>query len=224
LREADEGYLCHCISRQIWQDRAPAPFVLRERGRTIELWGYSLAAADVLTEHAQVHGDPELVSTIAAADSIASKPMPRFPAGRRVGFRVRACPIVRLAAARHGHTKGAEVDAFLARCFGANGMAVSREQVYVDWLTAQINRDSTGARLSRARVVGMARQRLFRRTQGGERRGKGLERPDVSFEGEFTVTDSDQFQAWLGHGIGRHRAFGFGALMLRPPSSSHASF
>jgi CRISPR system Cascade subunit CasE len=42
-------------------------------------------------------------------------------------------------------------------------------------------------------------------------------RPAVTFEGTLTVTDGEQFEALLARGVGRHRAFGFGMLLLRPP-------
>jgi hypothetical protein len=48
LREIDDGYLCHCVVRELWQETAPAPFLLRARGRTVELWGYSSAEAETL--------------------------------------------------------------------------------------------------------------------------------------------------------------------------------
>ena len=217
LRVIDEGYLCHCVSRELWQASAPAPFVLRERGRMIELWGYSAADAALLIDHALAYGDPALVSAVAGLDGIVSKPMPRFEAGRRLGFVLRACPVVRLAVARRGHAAGAEIDAFLAQCFAAGDEPVSREEVYRDWLTAQINREETGVKLAGVRVVGMSRQRLFRRTQAPDRRGRRLERPDVRFEGDVLVCDGDRLRAWLAHGVGRHRAFGFGALILAPP-------
>lgn len=217
LRDVDEGYLCHCILRELWQAMAPTPFVLSERGRVVELWGYSAADAERLVDHARAFGDPSVLSVIHVLDGIASKPMPRFRAGRRLGFLLRACPIVRLAQARNGHAAGAEVDVFLARCFAAGDEPVSRDVVYRDWLAAQINRDITGVTLKGARVVALSRRRLFRRTQGTERRGGRLERPDVRFEGELVVADGDRFNAWLAHGVGRHRAFGFGAVILAPP-------
>jgi CRISPR system Cascade subunit CasE len=36
--------------------------------------------------------------------------------------------------------------------------------------------------------------------------------------GELTVADPDAFSALLARGVGRHRAFGYGMLLLRPPS------
>jgi CRISPR system Cascade subunit CasE len=42
------------------------------------------------------------------------------------------------------------------------------------------------------------------------------EGPDASFEGVLTVAEPGAFALLLARGIGRHRAFGFGMVLLRP--------
>lgn len=224
LGDLDDGYLSHCILRELWQDRAPTPFVLRGRGRVLDVWGYSRVGAAALIDHARAYGDPSLLAAIADLDAVASKPMPRLEKGRRIGFLVRACPVVRLAAARNGHRAGAEIDAFLARCFAAGKeVAVSREQVYRDWLISRLgDQATTGAVVECVRIAGMSRERLVRRSQGEQRIASRLERPDVRFEGDLVVADGDRFLTCLGRGVGRHRAFGFGALIVVPPGTSYA--
>jgi CRISPR system Cascade subunit CasE len=223
LRDVDEGYLCHCVMRELWQERAPAPFVIRPCGGTLDIWGYSSGDARSLVEHARAFGDPSLVAAIGELDGIASKEMPAFQIGRRLGFLLRACPVVRLAQCRDGDAAGAEVDAYLARCFAiGKDVEVSREQVYRDWLTARVHQMSTGAALERVRVTGFSREQLIRRTQGSERRARRLERPDVRFEGDMVVVDGERFREWVAHGVGRHRAFGFGAIILVPLRTTHA--
>jgi CRISPR system Cascade subunit CasE len=219
LRDVDEGYLVHCLLRELWQEHGPAPFVLRGRGRILEVWGYGRRSAAELIEHARSFGDPSLVAAIDLLGEIASRPVPRFEAGQRLGFALRACPVARLAAAKHGHDRGAEVDVFLARCYSVGSeVVVSREEVYSEWLRQRIAKaETTGVTLASARVVGMSRARLLRRTQEINRRSQRLERPDVRFAGELVVVDGDRLCEWLGHGVGRHRAFGFGAVMLVPP-------
>jgi CRISPR system Cascade subunit CasE len=217
----DEGYLAHCAMRELWQDRAPAPFVLRGRGPVLEAWGYSRCPAGALIEFAR--SLPIRAGTdIADLDAMASKPIPRFELGRRLGFHLRACPVVRLAAPTHGHKAGAEVDVFLARCFSAGAdFGVSRESVYREWLSGRLgDGTNTGARVEEVRVAAMSRERLVRRTQGDVRSARRLERTDVRFEGSLVVADTDRFLECLARGVGRHRAFGFGALMLVPPGTS----
>jgi CRISPR system Cascade subunit CasE len=210
--------------RELWQEKAPTPFVLRGCGRVQEAWGYSPVGAASLVEHATALGNPSLVGVLGDLDAIASKPMPSFKRGKRIGFVVRTCPVIRLAGPRNGHRAGAEVDAFLARCFTAGPRTpVSREDVYREWLTRTMSRPSvTGVSVVRAGVAAMSRGRLVRRTHERARETHRLERPDVRFEGEMVVEDGERLLGYLGHGVGRHRAFGFGALMLTPPGTGTA--
>lgn len=50
----------------------------------------------------------------------------------------------------------------------------------------------------------------------GPRPRVSLTRPAALLQGEMIIQDGDQFQALLARGIGRHRAFGFGMLLLKP--------
>lgn len=222
LRDLDDGYLAHVVMRELWQERAPAPFVVRGSGRMLDAWGYSRSDAPALVDHAAAFGDPSLLAAVGDLQSIASKPMPRFERGRRLGFSLRACPVVRLARPANGHRAGAEVDVFLARCFAAGaGTPVSRQDVYRDWLTKTLGRETvSGVAVARVSIAGMSRERLVRRTHGEVRNTSRLERPDVHFEGDIVVVDGERLLAYLAHGVGRHRAFGFGAMMLAPPASA----
>jgi CRISPR system Cascade subunit CasE len=42
--------------------------------------------------------------------------------------------------------------------------------------------------------------------------------PEAEFEGTLEVLDGTAFHAVLARGIGRHRAFGYGMLLVRPAS------
>ena len=223
LAVADDGYVIHCVLRGLWAARAPSPFVVRTRGRVLEAWGYSSATADELIEHAQAFADPTLAGVIASTGDIASREMPTFPRGRRIGFVLRACPVARLASPRQGHRAGAEIDVFLARSFAAGAaVSLSRSEVYSDWLHARLaTAEKTGVTVEQVRLAGFGRERLVRRTQGTARKPHRLERPDVKFEGNLLIEDGDRFLQFLSHGIGRHRAFGFGALLVVPPGTSY---
>ena len=104
-----------------------------------------------------------------------------------------------------------------------------RERVYAEWLDRELfaARPSTGGRETatrcaelvttedlgtnkprRARMVELRREPFF---QGGARG----ERPNVVLEGTVRVTEADAFRVLLARGVGRHRAFGFGMLLLR---------
>ena len=53
----------------------------------------------------------------------------------------------------------------------------------------------------------------------GRRPAQRVTGPDALFSGELTVHDPEGFAALIARGVGRHRAFGFGMLLLRPPSA-----
>jgi CRISPR system Cascade subunit CasE len=219
VRDLDADYLAHCLLRELWQDAAPAPFLLKGNGRVIDVLGYSRAGRDALIDRARTFGDPAVLDAIDDLDAVAVKEMPRLETGRRVGFRVRACPVVRLAKGRCDHRAGAEIDAFLARCFELGpSQKVDRQEVYRAWLAKRFeNQEVTGVELVDTRIIGIARERFIRRTQGEQREARRIERPDVTFGGEVIVTNGETLLRFLAHGLGRHRAFGFGAIMLVPP-------
>jgi CRISPR system Cascade subunit CasE len=222
VRNMDDGYFAHCLLTELWQENAPAPFVLRGNGRTLDAWGYSPTNAARLMEHARAFGDPSILEALDG-DAIASRAMPRFDRGRRVGFLTRVCPVTRLIRPTNGHRAGAEIDVFLAKCFSlGSDVAVSREATYREWFANRLA-DSTvsGAMPARVTVAGIARAHVVRRTQGNERKARTLQRPDVHLEGDLIIEDGDTFLRFLARGVGRHRAFGFGALMVVPPGTSH---
>ena len=224
--ELDEGYVIHSLLKELWQDKAPTPFTVRNRGRYIEAWGYAPADKSILMEHARKLDRHYAVDAIAGGiEAIDSKPMPILEKRMRVGFLLRTCPVVRLSKEKKGNQAGKdiEVDAFLARCFSVGkDVEVSREEVYTDWLKKRLaDPGKTGASVLRVAVVGMHRERMYRRTQGVERKAQRLERPDVHFEGDLLIEDGEQFLVFLGHGVGRHRAFGYGALMVVPPGINY---
>lgn len=109
--------------------------------------------------------------------------------------------------------KPREVDAFLHQCWRQGPKTlVDREDVYRQWLATELGRGGA-ARLPEARLVRFQRQRLARRDHA-EARIARCERPDATFTGILEVTDVDAFAALLRRGLGRHRAFGFGMLLL----------
>ncbi|MGC4121408.1 MAG: type I-E CRISPR-associated protein Cas6/Cse3/CasE [Myxococcales bacterium] len=223
LRDLDDGYLAHCILKELWQDKAPGPFVLRGSGRHVDVWGYSHADAAALAAHARSFGDPSLLGVIDDLGAIASKAMPVFESGQRIGFHLRSCPVVRLAKGAGGHRAGAEVDAFLARCFKVGKeVAVSREEVYREWLLARLGGpEESGVQVERVGVAAFARECLTRRTHAEEREAKRLERPDVRFDGDLVVADGARLAKLIERGVGRHRAFGFGALVVVAPGTPY---
>jgi CRISPR system Cascade subunit CasE len=220
-RAEDVGYLVHCQLKELFGDDAPAPFsVLDGAGRWLTVLGYSTRPAAELVDYARTYADP---AALAGGDlsTLVDKELPSsWSTGKILGFEVRACPVVRLASdlkldGAGTMRKGAEVDAFLARCWRTDE-PMDRDTVYREWLAKEIDRRG-GLRLISTRLEAHKRTGLLRRTQGDERKSRVAERPDVTFTGVAEVVDGAAFSTLLARGIGRHRAFGFGMLLLRPP-------
>lgn len=223
----DLGYFAHCAMKELFGDDAPSPFRLGEtRGRWLSLHAYTLRAKAELVEHAKAYADP-VAAEAWDPESMAEKELPSdWAAGRQVGFEVRCCPVVRLSKevrVPRGEGKsefvvaaGTEVDAFLARAWRDSG-PLDREFVYREWLATELGRRGGLAPLA-LRVTAMKRTSLLRRTHQSERKEHSSERPDVSFAGVGEIADSAGFSALLSRGVGRHRAFGFGMVILQPPA------
>ena len=214
-RLQDPDHAMHCLLTESFGELAPRPFRLimpRGQFRGV-LYGYARVEAGELLDAAGTYADPAQVR-ILSADSLASKPMPSvWQAGKRLGFETRIRPIVRRS--RNADCRpGKECDAFAAEAsrYPKGDMPYSREAVYTDWLAHQFDRRG-GAQLDRDRT----KLASFQRTRAiRKRHARHSEGPDAVMRGVLTITDPDDFSNLLANGIGRHRAYGYGMLLLRP--------
>lgn len=211
----DPDHAAHCLLTECFGELAPKPFrlITPRRGSAGVLYGYSRADDTALREQARICADP-LQSRVLPVDRINSKPMPtKWKQGLRVGFETRIRPIVRRSR-RGTNPKAGELDAFLAEAVRhpPGGMKRSREAVYVEWLTNKLE-PGGGVRVDpdRTTLVSFRRKRASYRIQGPTSEG-----PDALLRGTFTIIDSDAFAKLLARGVGRHRAYGYGMLLLRP--------
>ncbi len=219
--QTDLGYLVHCALMGLFGDDAPRPFhVEGGDGRVCVVLAYGRSTKANLLERARRFADPGVFEALDW-ESLAQKPMPEaWQAGTRFDYRVRVCPVVRMNAEDARHRKGAEVDVFLARCWEAGeSTPVDRGEVYGRWLGEQL-RKRGGAEVVTARLDVFRRERLVRKSGGPERRPHVSERPDATLEGTLAITDGAAFAETLASGVGRHRSFGFGMLLLTPAGSA----
>lgn len=210
--DEDFGYAAHAWLAATLGEQAPRPFRLMETRAGLRLLGYAEVSADTLAQHAREFALPDALA-VCEWTAAAGKTMPAtWTSGRRLGFEVRACPILRGERERDVYL--VEVD----RAKAEGREPASRTQVYVDWLLRQLERESAARAVAETlNVIGFRRvrtQRLSRADQGRKR--LGVERPDALMTGELLVSDPVAFTSLLARGIGRHRAFGFGMLLLRP--------
>ena len=212
----DEGYAMHCFLTGVFGDLAPKPFRLifpKSKGnRPGVFYGYIRASAAALQEAAEQFADP-LQARVMPSAGLDGKPMPPiWKEGTRLGFELLSRPTIRRA--RGSENAGAEVDAFQweAEHYPRGTMPRTREEVYTDWLSRQFRRHG-GAELDPA----TATLASFQRTRSvRKRRRMPFEAPTALMRGAITITDSEQFTRLLARGIGRHRAYGYGMLLLRP--------
>jgi len=213
--DEDFGYAAHAWLAAVLGTQAPRPFRLMETHAGLRLLGYATADAKTLAHHARDFALPDTLS-VCDWSAAAGKEMPAtWTSGRRLGFEVRACPIIRGERER---------DAYLVEVEQANNASrepSSRTQVYVQWLQHQLERDSAAqAEMDTLNLIGFRRVRALRQSRSGQgQRHQGVERPDALITGELRVIDPEAFSRMLVRGIGRHRAFGYGMMLLRPPGN-----
>lgn len=213
LADDDFGYAAHAWLAAALGELAPKPFRLLENRQGLRMLGYAGQPIDALCDHAQTFAEPDALN-VCEWSAAAGKSMPAdWQTGRRLGFEVRACPVSRAERERDIYLVA------VSRAQGAGTEAPSRPQVYSEWLVRQLTKEGA-ARVNQAalNLTGFQRvrsQRLSHASEGAKRRA--VERPDALFAGELTIEDPDAFARLLARGVGRHRAFGFGMLLLRPP-------
>ena len=215
-RLQDPDHAMHCLLVESFgAELAPKPFrvITPAGGATGCLYGYGASDANALRDAAAAFACP-LQASVIPADTLQSKPMPsEWEAGKRLGFEVRIRPTRRLRRTIGNDVHIAERDAFLMQALDETAETRSREAVYQDWLAERLERCG-GATLESATLQSFQRTRAIR-----SQRSRYSEGPDALMRGDLLVDDGAAFAELLSNGIGRHRAYGYGMLLLRPPSS-----
>ena len=248
-REPDLGYALHAALTGLFGGIAPRPFsVLSGDGRSraplgphgggLPVLGYSVGDANALLGAAQLAAQE--FRDLWDWEGLRARAVPgRLPAGLRVSFDLRACPVKRrkmdLPFTTNLHTAsrksvtfsagGTEVDAFQLATVRAEQRGEPqprRDAVYAEWLGDRFS--GTEERKAPLRLVpGSVRvrscrsTRLLRRPRDGNGRvPRWLTRPEVWFSGQADVVDGAALPEFLARGIGRHCGFGFGMMLLRP--------
>lgn len=227
----DEGYALHVLLSAVFGKSVLKPYrvVRATRASIASLYAYSTADREWLRSTAGEVAPPDCLGVLGLAD-LATKVMPaRFRKGQRLGFDVRIRPIRRLGQdlrdSQSGRLlrKGSELDSFRLELLNrspdgwraANSETrrdgVSRQSVYGGWLAERLAGtaciDTEGCRLVD-----------FRRSRAWRGKGRGSEGPDATLQGDLVVEDPDGFAQKVRYGVGRHRAYGYGMLIVRPPS------
>ena len=221
----DEGRALHHLLTESFGQRVLHPFRLfvAPQAKQGHVYAYSSADHAALLEVVQACAMPE-AQTVFDLQGLATKAMPEnLSAGRRMGFEIRVRPVSRLLKplpySGGAFAKGAELDAFLIealRRFPLDSASQetmlqagrTREAVYTDWLAQKLADSATlvpGIRLTR-----------FERDRAA-RMGSSIEGPNAILQGDLIIDHPENFQKLLAGGIGRHKTYGYGMMLLRPP-------
>lgn len=205
LDDEGHGYVLHAWLQALFGGYAPKPF--RWNDRTSQLLGYCEQPAASLLEQARAVAQPHDWAVLLS-DSLVSKPMPStWRMGLRLQADVMVCPVTR--------RDDGEKDVFLRAVDRLGDAVPPRGEVYCDWFRRQWGTCVTFERLE---LLGHARVRMLRRGARGAaaRAAKSVERPQAMLRAVVAINDGAEFGRLLARGIGRHRAFGFGMVLLKP--------
>jgi CRISPR system Cascade subunit CasE len=233
--QGDLGYALHGLLRAAFGDYAPKPFSYADT--RIGLLAYTRVAQNELNELAAL-APPDVAGALGLDAGLRTRAFPQsWKAGQILGFSVRVRPVRR---ARDGRERDvflpaiekAERDAAVDRAAvdraavdraAVDRAAVDRETVYREWLAQQLGAQGA-ARLLDASMTRFQLTKALRRTQAIEGSDDGRKvrfvcGPDATFAGHLQIDDPEAFARQVERGIGRHRAFGVGMLLLRPAAS-----
>lgn len=215
LREGDEdlGYGVHAWLAAAFGELAPKPWrILLDRRRPPRILGYAQHNADDLRQWANDFSDPAAFK-VCPPEAIASRPMPNLRPERQFSFELQCCPVGRKAGS------GIEKDLFLIRADATANKELKRDTIYCDWVRQRLERN-LAATVTSVRLASFRLIRQTRQVQGapGQRSRTHQVRPQALLQGELRVANPDAFLELLARGVGRHRTFGYGMLLLKPPS------
>lgn len=229
----DEGYVLHVLLSAVFGKAVLQPFrtFRPSNSSRATLYAYSDFEETALRNVAQAAAPPDCLEVFDPM-KLRTKRMPTpFPVGSRLGFDIRVRPVRRLARdladsqSRKVIRKGSEIDAFRLELIrrspdgwnenvpaSDNESGISREGVYGQWLAERLA-SAVDVERESCRLASFVRRRV---TRGN---GRGPEGPDAVLHGECIVRDAREFAAMIRRGVGRHRAYGYGMLIVRPPGA-----
>lgn len=218
----DRGRAVHHLLTEVFGRQAIKPFRLMVAPGHVtgNLYAYTNKDREELRDAAANFALPDHLEVLDS-DGILTKPMPiKWPEGQRLGFEVQARPVRRVSRSFRtskgglvgdkGKAGSTELDAFLLEALRNPEMRLTRKEIYMGWLQEQLDEaadlDRVESRLMRFQRVRVARG------------NKMVEGPQALFRGVLKVNDPSAFAGLLRRGVGRHRAYGYGMLLLRSPN------
>jgi len=230
--DLDEGFALHILLSEMFGPSALKPFRMFSGQRRMmgSLYAYADYDHEKAISVAEISALPDPIEVLNPRN-LRSKPLrTEFANGQQLGFDVRVRPVRRLQHdvedSQSGRLlrKGAEIDAHRSELLSYDSEGwkrteenrrsepPSRESSYFKWLTERLA-GSAEICSNTFRIASFSRTRIARG------RGRTSEGPDAVLNGNLIVLDPTKFAKCLRDGIGRHKSYGYGMLLLRPPST-----
>ena len=178
--------------------------ITNTRGGTISIRGLSEFDADGLRDRLSLA--PPVHQ--AAVEIQATAPLPLFREGQSLRAFIRAVPLVSIDEPQpDGSTRKRHVNA-LYHARMRSGEEVDANTVLTDYIRQRM----TGAEMTDVGIHKMTTETMIRRGGGGWTR---RDYPVIAVAGLLTVKDPALFRKSVSSGIGRMRAYGYGAIQLQ---------
>ncbi len=213
--DGDYGYALHGLLSAAFGEQALKPFCYL--GGRQGFLAYTEVSLDVLRMNASL-ATPDVARALGL-NALDARPFPSaWKEGQALGFEVRVRPVIR---AKDGRERDAFLHAIDAIPAAEGDGIAQRAVIYGDWLAKQFAIEGA-AQIIQAQMEEFRLTRVLRKASAGEngkRKSHAVTGPDAVFKGQLQVCNPDAFARLLARGVGRHRAFGFGMLLLKPASS-----
>ena len=212
-RISDSDRAAHCLVYGTFgAERAPKPFLMKaERTNSLENGENGTVLAYTALEETELRALARrnqnlAIESVMPPEGIRTMKIPdRWRPGTKLRFSVRVRPTQR----GKWQERQAERDIYLER----EG-EMSRGELYCQWVAEIMERqggaspDAETLAMTQFTIRRIRRQRTSRYTIG----------PDATISGGLEVRDSEGFSQLLANGIGRHRGYGYGMVLLQPMS------
>jgi len=201
--DPEGGYAWHALLGAAFGTTAPRPFRVLAGAADLQILAYAIQKP-VMTD------DREAIAAIGPAEM---KPMPMLRQGLRLSVAARLRPVVRTDA-NGDRRRSVEMDVYhwTRKREGGNP---DPETVYANWSQALLERN--GVNVESIRLVRKRFEPVLRRPrQEGGRTRTLVQGTSIEIEGIVKITDASLFSQAVAGGVGRHKAFGYGMLLLRP--------
>ena len=213
--DAALSYGVHAWLGAAFAELAPRPWrLLMDKHRPPRILGYARHNASALQRRLTDFTEPGIFQVCPEPKlMIAGRAMPMWQRGRRLGFQILACPVGRKS------ESGIEKDLFLIHAdIKDNDEQINRETIYCDWAKQIFYRYSGDVESIGLAGFRLAKQKRQTQEAKGKRVFHQIVRPQALLEGMIAIGDPEKFDLLLERGMGRHCAFGYGMLLLKPPS------